>query len=107
MGISHVYYFIKRIKHAHAERQKFRVIVLIPLIPGFEGDLSTSSCPLLKVQLFWHYQTISRGGDSIFEQLREAIEDPEEYIMFIGLRTHGELKNGPVTEMVYIHSKVF
>lgn len=96
-----------RIKHAHAERQKFRVIVLIPLIPGFEGDLRTSSCPLLKVQLFWLYQTISRGGDSILEQLLESIEDPKEYIMFIGLRTHGELRHGPVTEMVYIHSKVF
>lgn len=29
---------VERIKRAHREKQKFRVIVVIPIAPGFEGD---------------------------------------------------------------------
>jgi hypothetical protein len=29
---------VERIKRAHREHKKFRVIVVIPVAPGFEGD---------------------------------------------------------------------
>lgn len=29
---------VERIKRAHQEKKKFRVIVVIPVAPGFEGD---------------------------------------------------------------------
>jgi phospholipase D1/2 len=45
---------------------------------------------------------------SIYEQLKEDpnIENPEDYIQFYGLRTHARLNDVPVTEIVYVHSKL-
>lgn len=33
---------VQRIKRAHEKGEKFRVYVLIPLVPAFEGDLASS-----------------------------------------------------------------
>jgi len=62
----------------------------------------------LRVQLHWEYETISRGANSIYKQLEAepSIENPYDYIKFYGLRTHGVLNETPVTEMVYVHSKL-
>jgi phospholipase D1/2 len=32
--------------------------------------------------------------------------NPKDYIRFYGLRTHAVLNNTPITEIVYIHSKL-
>ena len=41
------------------------------------------------------------------KRLKHLTDKPEKYIRFFGLRNHGEMPNGdPVTEMIYIHSKV-
>ena len=32
--------------------------------------------------------------------------DPSEYLSFCSLRTHAELSDTPVTELIYIHSKL-
>lgn len=33
---------VERIRRAHDKKQKFRVYVVIPLVPAFEGDLASS-----------------------------------------------------------------
>jgi hypothetical protein len=33
---------VERIKKAHAKGEKFKIFILIPLIPAFEGDLASS-----------------------------------------------------------------
>lgn len=33
---------LERIKRAHKNGEKFKIFILIPLIPAFEGDLATS-----------------------------------------------------------------
>jgi phospholipase D1/2 len=60
------------------------------------------------VQLHWQYATISRGATSIRQQLLSDpnISDPDDYISFYGLRTHGVIGGKPVTEIVYVHSKL-
>lgn len=62
----------------------------------------------MKCQLHWEYATISRGGQSILEELRNhpGIEDPSKYIQFFGLRQHAILNDKPVTEIIYVHSKL-
>jgi phospholipase D1/2 len=35
------------------------------------------------------------------------IENPEEYISFYGLRNHSVMNGKPVTEIIYVHSKVW
>jgi phospholipase D1/2 len=61
------------------------------------------------VQLHYEFFTLSRGGHSLFEELAKDpnITNPFDYISIYGLRTHGLMPNKtPVTEIVYIHSKL-
>lgn len=42
----------------------------------------------------------------MYKQLEADIPNPKDYIKFYGLRTHAILNNKPVTEIIYVHSKV-
>jgi hypothetical protein len=33
---------VERIKKAHAKGEKFKIFIVLPLIPAFEGDLASS-----------------------------------------------------------------
>ena len=54
------------------------------------------------------YQSIARNkGMSLLEKLREKMGDNvNNYIYFFSLRNHGTIKGLPVTELIYIHSKL-
>ena len=98
---------VNRIVRAHTvEKKKFRVIIMMPLLPGFEGNVYDPSATVLKIQLNWEYQTICRGENSIISQLAKANINYTKYIGFYGLRTHGYMNGVPTTEIVYIHSKM-
>lgn len=48
-----------------------------------------------------------RGKDALLNRLKEAgVEDPKKYISFYGLRNHSILNGEPITELVYVHSKL-
>ncbi|XP_073981398.1 phospholipase D isoform X2 [Rhodnius prolixus] len=97
----------KRILRAHREDTIFRVYVVLPLLPGFEGEVGTPSGTALHAITHWNYASICRGNDSLLVRLREAgIETPEEYITFHGLRNHAILDSLPITELIYVHSKL-
>ncbi|KFD56520.1 hypothetical protein M514_02624 [Trichuris suis] len=95
-----------RIVQAHRKKEAFRVYVLLPLLPGFEGQVGTTGGSALQAVLYWTYQSISKGPHSLLENLSREIEDPSEYIIFCSLRTHGILLDKMVTELIYIHSKL-
>ncbi|CAD5212970.1 unnamed protein product [Bursaphelenchus okinawaensis] len=96
-----------RICRAHREGTKFRVYVLIPLLPGFEGDLGSGNYSALMAVLHWTLISISKGPHSLMENLKmNGIEKPFDYVSFCSLRTHDELCGKLVTEMVYIHCKL-
>ena len=97
---------IVRIKKAASRREKFRVVVFLPLLPGFEGEIHQPNSSILKIQMHWEYSTISRGGTSILEILAQDpnIPDPSKYITFYSLRQHAKLAGQPVSEIIYIHS---
>jgi phospholipase D1/2 len=99
---------VRRIKIAAAEKEKFKVIVVLPLLPGFTGAIDDNSASVLRVQLHWLYETISKGRTSVFNKLYEDanVSHPLDYIQFYGLRTHGVINEKPVTEIVYVHSKL-
>ncbi|KAG0179127.1 hypothetical protein DFQ29_002490 [Apophysomyces sp. BC1021] len=84
---------VERIKRAHRERQKFRIIVVIPCAPGFEGDFTSASGRSMPLRSVAHFQylSISRGGNSILEKLQEANIPAEEYIGFYSLRNWGKI----------------
>lgn len=59
---------VQRILKAIEEDQEFMIVVVVPLLPGFEGDLNAKNANVMRIQLGWELNTISRGGHSIYEQ---------------------------------------
>ncbi|XP_052840852.1 phospholipase D2 isoform X1 [Drosophila gunungcola] len=97
----------KRIVRAHKERKPFRVYVIMPLLPGFEGDVGGSTGIAVRAITHWNYASISRGRTAILNRLQEAgVADPQNYISFHSLRNHSFLNNTPITELIYVHSKL-
>lgn len=79
----------------------------MPLLPAFEGDVGGSTGNSLRAITHWNYASISRGKSSILERIKAAgISDPSEYISFHSLRQHDTLNGIPVTELIYVHSKL-
>ena len=100
------YHIRKRIERAYLNKEKFRVFVFIPLLPGFAGEPESSGT--LQIILKHTYAGICRNhGMSIIEQLEKIMGDKwKEYIGFYSLRGHGLVNNVPETELIYIHSKL-
>nr|XP_056719556.1 phospholipase D2 [Euleptes europaea] len=96
-----------RVLRAHREQRPFRVYVLLPLLPGFEGDMARGGGNSIQAILHFTYRTLCRGDSSIVSRLQAVMgEDWKNYISFCGLRTHGQLRGQLTTELVYIHSKL-
>ena len=52
-------------------------------------------------------RVVFRGEDALLNRLTNAgIENPTEYISFYGLRNHSQLNDEPITELIYVHSKL-
>ncbi|KAL1022014.1 hypothetical protein UPYG_G00021080 [Umbra pygmaea] len=99
---------IERILRAHKEGKRFRVYVVTPLLPGFEGDITTGGGNALQAVMHFNYRTMNRGEFSIISQLKKDMDELQwmNYISFCGLRTHAELEGRLVTELIYVHSKM-
>uniref|UniRef100_A0A671SWK0 Phospholipase n=1 Tax=Sinocyclocheilus anshuiensis TaxID=1608454 RepID=A0A671SWK0_9TELE len=90
-----------------AYRCIFRVYVVMPLLPGFEGDISSGGGQAIKAIMHFNYRTMCRGEHSIIERLKCVMADCWiKYISFCGLRTHADLDGRLVTELIYVHSKI-
>uniref|UniRef100_A0A671SWJ6 phospholipase D n=1 Tax=Sinocyclocheilus anshuiensis TaxID=1608454 RepID=A0A671SWJ6_9TELE len=97
----------ERILRAYREKKKFRVYVVMPLLPGFEGDISSGGGQAIKAIMHFNYRTMCRGEHSIIERLKCVMADCWiKYISFCGLRTHADLDGRLVTELIYVHSKI-
>uniref|UniRef100_A0A5B7AMQ6 Phospholipase n=1 Tax=Davidia involucrata TaxID=16924 RepID=A0A5B7AMQ6_DAVIN len=99
----------RRIMRAYNEKKYFRVIIVIPLLPGFQGGLDDGGAASVRVIMHWQYQTICRGHNSILHNLYDLLGPKmHDYISFYGLRAYGRLfDGGPVaSSQVYVHSKV-
>lgn len=95
-----------RILRAYREQKKYRVFIVIPLLPGFEGDISAGGANAIQAILHFTYRTICRDKEhSILSKLSEVKDQWTEYITVCGLRTHSQLSKSLVTEFIYVHSK--
>ena len=102
-------YIRNRILKACRNKEKFRVYILIPLLPGFAGEPEKSGT--LQIILKYTYEGICRNrGLSIIEKLKEEMDkigvNWEDYIGFYSLRNHAVVNGIPKTEIIYIHSKL-
>ncbi|CAJ0951474.1 unnamed protein product, partial [Mesorhabditis belari] len=98
---------VERIVRAHQDNENFRVYLLLPLMPGFEGDVGAPGGSSLQAVLHWTYRSLSRGEHSLMETLKKrGVEDPTKYISINSLRTWDLLTGRLVTELIYIHCKL-
>ena len=69
------------------ENRKFRVFVLVPLLPAFEGQVEDATTGnALKVILHYNYASMCRGSNSLLSRLIENGVNPMNYISFTSLR---------------------
>jgi phosphatidylserine/phosphatidylglycerophosphate/cardiolipin synthase-like enzyme len=121
--IGHALY--QRLRRAIQNQERFRVLVVMPLHPNgrFLDSVeckavmqqqvhARASCGPLRVSAGDssppQFETICRGEKSLLARLR--LEFPtanlDDYILFTSLRAHGHMLAGPVSEQVYVHSKL-
>ncbi|KAI8985892.1 hypothetical protein BDB01DRAFT_720977 [Pilobolus umbonatus] len=82
---------VERIKLAHLKKEKFKVFIVMPLIPAFEGDLASKEASAARNVMHFQYITISRGGNSIMERLKVLGIPASDYVGWYSLRTWGKI----------------
>lgn len=95
-----------KIRQAITSRTVFRVYVLIPIHP--EGDIADAT---IQQVMKWQFKTICRGETSLLSTLQSEFPnvDLNNYISFFCLRKYDVMNTCeamPVTEQIYIHSKM-
>jgi phospholipase D1/2 len=82
---------VDAVVRAAKEGRRFRVICVIPCVPGFAGDLRSDSALGTRAIMDYQYKSICRGEHSIFEQIRKEGVNPEQYVYFFNLRSFDRL----------------
>ncbi len=90
----------RRIIRAHANKENFRIYIVLPLLPGFSDPNA------LQAVLYFITKSINKGENSLYQRLKLDVPDPEEYITFYGMRNWDILMGTLVTEIIYVHSKL-
>ncbi|KXG52463.1 Phospholipase D/Transphosphatidylase [Penicillium griseofulvum] len=83
---------------AGKEGRKFRVIIVIPAIPGFAGDLRDNAALGTRAIMDYQYKSICRGEHSIFGQIEKAGINPREHVFVFALRAYDRINKTPVLE---------
>jgi phospholipase D1/2 len=86
---------VDAVVRAGKEGKNFKVIAVIPAVPGFAGDLRGNAAKGTRAIMDYQYKSILRGEHSIFEQIRAQGVDPTKYIFFFNLRSYDRLNVSP------------
>lgn len=86
---------VDAVVRAAQENRKFRVIAVIPSIPGFAGDLREDAAMGTRAIMDYQYKSICRGEHSIYSQIKAQGFDPTKYIFFFNLRSYDRLNVTP------------
>ncbi|KAL8853926.1 MAG: hypothetical protein Q9221_001234 [Calogaya cf. arnoldii] len=82
---------VDRILRAARNGEKYKVIVIIPAVPGFAGDLKDDASLGTRAIMEFQYNSINRGGHSIMEMIANEGIDPTQYIRFYNLRNYDRI----------------
>lgn len=97
---------VERIIRAHQNKECWRAVILIPLMPGFQNTVDEQEGTSVRLIIMCQLRSICRGEESVFGRLRAAGIEPEQYIDFFSLRQWGVMSTDAlVTEQLYIHAK--
>jgi phospholipase D1/2 len=88
---------VDRILRAHENGEDFHIVVMMPAVPAFAGDLKSDGALGTRAIMEFQYNSINRGGHSIIETLRNSgVEDPHRYINFYNLRTYDRINTSAI-----------
>ncbi|KAJ5770308.1 uncharacterized protein N7511_002359 [Penicillium nucicola] len=87
---------VERILRAARAGQKYKIVVVIPSVPCFAGDLRDDETLGTRAIMEFQYNSINRGGHSIMELIAKEGFNPMEYIRFYNLRNYDRINNGNV-----------
>ncbi|KAF2842579.1 phospholipase D [Patellaria atrata CBS 101060] len=84
---------VDAVVRAGKEGRKFRVIVVIPAVPGFAGDLRDDAATGTRAIMDYQYKSLNRGEHSIMGQIKAQGVDPHEHIFVFNLRSYDRLNS--------------
>lgn len=97
----------QRIIRAYREGKPYRVYIILPLLPSFQGNAGTPSGVSIHTILHYIRASLFKGSRALIPRLARIIPDPDEYITVYGLR---KMEAWPdkelVTELIYVHCKM-
>jgi phospholipase D1/2 len=67
------------------------MMVMMPSVPAFAGDLKADDALGTRAIMEFQYDSINRGGKSIYEMIAKAGVNPMEYIRFYNLRNYDRI----------------
>ncbi|KAL2067585.1 hypothetical protein VTL71DRAFT_2010 [Oculimacula yallundae] len=98
---------VERIVRAYQNNEKYKVIVLMPAVPAFAGDLHADDSLGTRAIMEYQYHSICRGGHSIMEAIERAgVPDSKQYIRFYNLRNYDRINAGSAMAQVHDASGV-
>jgi phospholipase D1/2 len=80
---------------AGKEGRNFKVIIVIPAIPGFAGDLRDNAAAGTRAIMDYQFKSICRGDESIFGRVKAQGVEPEKHIFFFNLRSYDRINVTP------------
>lgn len=86
---------VDAVVRAGKEGRKFRVIIVIPAIPGFAGDLRDDAAMGTRAIMDYQYKSIHRGEHSIFAQIEKEGVNPRDHVFIFNLRSYDRLNKTP------------
>lgn len=97
---------VDRILQAARAGEQYKVIVLVPSVPGFAGDLRDETSLGTRAIMELQYDSICRGGNSIFDLISKAGYNPQDYIRFYNLRNYDRINLSRIVQQVEQQSGV-
>ncbi|KAF2122858.1 hypothetical protein BDV96DRAFT_9074 [Lophiotrema nucula] len=82
---------VERIIRAARNGEKYKMIVIMPSVPAFAGDLKADDALGTRAIMEFQYDSINRGGHSIYEEIAKAGFNPMDYIRFYNLRNYDRI----------------
>lgn len=80
---------------AGKEGRKFKVIIVIPAIPGFAGDLREDAAMGTRAIMDYQYKSINRGEHSIMGQISAQGVNPTDHVFVFNLRSYDRINLTP------------
>ncbi|KAF7195689.1 Phospholipase D1 [Pseudocercospora fuligena] len=91
---------VERCLRAARNNEDWHMIINIPSVPAFAGDLKDDAALGTRAIMEFQYFSICRGGHSIMEEVARAGVDPMQYIRFYNLRSYDRINTSAAMSKV-------